>query len=103
MQNAVAVVPNRGLYRGQLVAVMTQKEPYVDGDHGDADGSHNSGRIRPLCPPPSRRTGVESCFAAVSGLLLQRMPTYMIPERWAAVERLPFLSSGKMDRRQVQA
>jgi acyl-CoA synthetase (AMP-forming)/AMP-acid ligase II len=31
------------------------------------------------------------------------MPTYMIPERWAAVERLPFLSSGKMDRRQVQA
>jgi hypothetical protein len=27
----------------------------------------------------------------------------MVPKKWVVVERLPFLSSGKLDRRQVQA
>ncbi len=110
MQNAVAVVPGKGLYRGQLVAVISLEERHADKDHGDADSGHcdadvsyDAGRIKPLCPPLSRRAGVQSCIAAASSLLLQRLPAYMVPEMWAVVERLQFLSSGKLDRRQVQA
>jgi acyl-coenzyme A synthetase/AMP-(fatty) acid ligase len=74
VQNAVAVVPDRGLYCGQLVAIITLNERYFESDHRDADDSHDSGRIRPLCPPSSRRAGVQTCIAAASSLLLQRPP-----------------------------
>jgi amino acid adenylation domain-containing protein/non-ribosomal peptide synthase protein (TIGR01720 family) len=103
VQHAIATVPNCGLYQGQLVAVITLHERFTDSDLNDADDSHDTVHLRPIRPPQTRRAEVQSQVASVAGLLSQRLPGYMVPERWAVVERLPILSSGKLDRRKVQA
>ncbi|MGH3729516.1 MAG: non-ribosomal peptide synthetase, partial [Micromonosporaceae bacterium] len=40
---------------------------------------------------------------AVAGLLADRLPSYMVPERIAVLDRLPLSGNGKVDRRQVAA
>ncbi|CAN9463031.1 unnamed protein product [Alternaria alternata] len=89
VQSALASVPTTGPCAKRLVAIISLQNMAVTTT--DAD---NELRILPQ----------ESASLNISTIrdgLCERLPAYMIPSLWIAVERFPLMPSGKMDRRRV--
>ncbi|KAL4916103.1 hypothetical protein BDW62DRAFT_218856 [Aspergillus aurantiobrunneus] len=84
---AFAALPTTGLCSGQIVAVVSSKQSMLDD-----------------------RVGSDVVLSSDEHLLVERLkqhmhltlPEYMVPSVWIAVERMPLLRSGKVDRKSLQ-
>ncbi|KAF4630787.1 hypothetical protein G7Y89_g7349 [Cudoniella acicularis] len=86
VQHALAVVPASGPFRSHLIAILSLKE------------LQNS-NLSTLKLVNHDRTSTQ--VSAIHGFLCGRLPAYMIPSTWIVLEKLPFLPSGKLDRRRT--
>ncbi|PNP73839.1 hypothetical protein FNYG_12798 [Fusarium nygamai] len=93
IKHGMVVLPREGFCNGRLLAIvqlcdaMSQDlvpngQPYKLID-GDLEGT------------------AQDKIAATKELLSERLPSYMIPSMWLAVEFIPRLQSGKLDRKQT--
>jgi amino acid adenylation domain-containing protein/non-ribosomal peptide synthase protein (TIGR01720 family) len=89
VQSALASVPTTGPCAKRLVAIISLQNMAVTTT--DAD---NALRILP-------QESASLNIATIRDGLCERLPAYMIPSLWIAVERFPLMPSGKMDRRRV--
>lgn len=94
VQHALVAVPKSGPFRKRLVAVVSLT--------GLASTSlSNSGCVLVKDGPKAAtaRTQIFSVRDQLSNIL----PLYMVPASWLAVESIPLLPSGKLDRRSVDS
>ncbi|CAN9457853.1 unnamed protein product [Alternaria alternata] len=89
VQSALASVPTTGPCAKRLVAIISLQNMAVTTTDSD-----NQLRILP-------QESASLNIATIRDGLCERLPAYMIPSLWIAVERFPLMPSGKMDRRRV--
>ncbi|KAI7760061.1 hypothetical protein LZL87_012432 [Fusarium oxysporum] len=93
IKHGMVVLPREGFCSGRLLAIVQlcdalsqdlvpNGQPYKLID-GDLEGT------------------AQDKIAEVKALLSERLPSYMIPSMWLAVEFIPRLQSGKLDRKQT--
>ena len=91
VQHALAVIPSAGHCKSRLVAILSLRGLSVT---HQSTNSHPSFSI----------IGQDATSAHLSSIrqrLCERLPAYMIPSIWIVLHKLPFLPSGKLDRRQT--
>ncbi|KAF2200880.1 acetyl-CoA synthetase-like protein [Delitschia confertaspora ATCC 74209] len=90
VQNVLAAVPTSGPCAKRLVGVLSLQELAKS----KATDSHEPLHILP--------TDVASFnIASIRDRVCERLPSYMVPSLWIAVNSFPLMPSGKMDRRRV--
>lgn len=92
--NAMAVVPNSGPYEHCLVAVVQLQSPTSISKPNGTD--MNSNCIQELGESELKLLGAMQ--SDLSTYLSDKLPEYMIPTRWIAIESMPLHSSRKLDR-----
>lgn len=90
IQNAVACVPQNGLLKQKLVALVLMK---------DAANAH--GLEASLAPPTYQDESVNHHLASVQSELEQSLPRHMVPTVWITVRSIPLSAAGKINRRLV--
>nr|RBQ92261.1 hypothetical protein FVER53263_11762 [Fusarium verticillioides] len=93
IEHGMVVLPTEGFCKGRLLAIV-QLCGALDQD------------LVPNGQPYKLVAGdlesiVQNNIAEVKHLLSERLPSYMIPSMWLAVEFIPRLQSGKLDRKQT--
>lgn len=88
IQHALAIIPSRGLFEKKLVAVLSFKQKLESGTTHDG-----------LCL--IARKEAEPHVRGVRDYVSNRLPPYMIPSNWVALQDIPLLPSGKLDRRRM--
>ncbi|KAJ4316284.1 Nonribosomal peptide synthetase 4 [Fusarium piperis] len=93
IKHAIVVLPNEGFCKGRLLAIVqlndTLNQDLVPkGEPYKLIGGQLEGTAR-------------AKVAEAKQLLTERLPPYMIPSMWIAVEFIPRLQSGKLDRKQT--
>ncbi|KAL4967242.1 uncharacterized protein BDV14DRAFT_198344 [Aspergillus stella-maris] len=94
VEHAVVQFPRSGILARRLVAVISLK--------GLPDQVVQPAALQLIQEPDQRQTAVQM-LDTIRSELEQRLPKHMIPTLWIVVERLPLLSSGKLDKRATQA
>ena len=89
MQTALASVPKTGPCAKRLVAIVSLQ------NMGTTTMSTKNGLK--VLPQESASLNI----ASIRDSLCERLPAYMIPSLWVAVERFPLMPSGKLDRRRA--
>ncbi|KAF5679391.1 peptide synthetase [Fusarium heterosporum] len=92
VQRAVVHFPSEGVYKSQLVAVVT-----LDDVGGVAS---NSQPLNLITGPAKAIASIK--IQKVRDTLSQVLPSYMVPQTWLVVESIPLTTSGKLDRLQVK-
>ncbi|KAF2842939.1 nonribosomal peptide synthase [Patellaria atrata CBS 101060] len=85
----LVLLPKQGFYKERLVSVLSLKLTSV-----------NDGTPLRLLEGP-QMTEAASTIEGIRARLLQRLPEYMVPTTFLAVEAMPFLPSGKLDRKKI--
>ncbi|USP74910.1 nonribosomal peptide synthetase 4 [Curvularia clavata] len=89
VQSALASVPTKGPCAKRLVAIISlQNMP--------ATRLNVAGPLQILAPETAS-TNIDS----IRDSLCERLPAYMIPSLWVAINRFPLMPSGKLDRRRA--
>ncbi|KAL9595554.1 MAG: hypothetical protein Q9219_006374, partial [cf. Caloplaca sp. 3 TL-2023] len=89
IQHGLAAIPSRGVYEQKLVGVLAFKEQAHP--HIEHDGLH-----------AIARKDAEPQIRSAKDCLSSRLPPYMVPSNWILLKEIPFLPSGKLDRRRVK-
>ncbi|RAR10725.1 nonribosomal peptide synthetase 4 [Stemphylium lycopersici] len=89
VQSALAAVPTKGPCGKRLVAIISLQN--ISGHAANAGGSLQ------VLPQETASLNV----AAIRDGLCERLPSYMIPSLWVAIDRFPLMPSGKLDRRRA--
>lgn len=90
--HAVVLLPKAGACQGRLTAVLSHRPE----DGHDPEVTAQS--------PLAAITNSEAAMAQnadIRAYLTSRLPGYMVPKIWIAVEHIPVTTNGKIDRRQV--
>ncbi|KAM0205673.1 hypothetical protein ACHAQI_008962 [Fusarium lateritium] len=96
VQHVVATVPSAGPLKSRLASLLVMADNVVP--QSDANHSRN------IAIQSSLSNQDTASFASnISDYLADRLPRYMIPAVFIFVTRIPFNTSGKLDRKQVQA
>ncbi|KAL8941315.1 MAG: hypothetical protein Q9211_001867 [Gyalolechia sp. 1 TL-2023] len=95
IRHAVAIVPSKGLGKGRLVAALSLSEMCTE---AQASGATEC----VLLQGDDRVQKAQAQFKQVREYVSDRLPPYMMPSVWIAVEAIPLLVSGKLDRKQVE-
>lgn len=95
IRHAVAIVPKAGLGKGRLVAALSLAEFCTE---AQASGAKECVLLR----GDERVKKAQALFKEVREYVSDRLPPYMIPAMWIAVDAIPLLVSGKLDRKQVE-
>ncbi|KAL8722265.1 MAG: hypothetical protein Q9225_001212 [Loekoesia sp. 1 TL-2023] len=95
IRHAIAIVPKSGLGKKQLVAILSLSEMCSE---AQASGAKEC----VLLQGEARVKKAQAHFKEVRSYLSDRLPPYMMPTMWIAVEAIPLLVSGKLDRKQVE-
>ncbi|KAJ9404992.1 hypothetical protein DTO045G8_7318 [Paecilomyces variotii] len=93
VHQAIVLLPKKGHCRGRIVVVLT-----LDGF--DSTTQAIAGSSCELL----RKTCLKRALPQIEGLrsfLGERLPPYMLPHVWVALENMPMLVSGKLDRKGV--
>lgn len=88
VQHALAIVPSSGPLSSRLVAIISLKRLPTSSE---------------LTSGNFKLVNLNKCSAEIFAIqehMCSHLPPYMIPTSWIVLEKLPFLSSGKLDRRQ---
>ncbi|KAI0484876.1 hypothetical protein GGR56DRAFT_680719 [Xylariaceae sp. FL0804] len=94
VRHAMVLVPTAGdLFAGQLIAVVSFK---------DAAAASSGGISLIGSEPGADQEQIRRVLYTMRDELEQRLPSHMIPSFWIPVGRLPYLSSGKLDRRSTR-
>ncbi len=88
----IATVPNSGLCKHQLVAVLCFKEVNLH--------SKDEGPLRLASDLGSEKTHI--IIDELHQRLSREVPIYMVPAHWVILQHLPLNSSGKLDRKVVR-
>lgn len=88
VKHSLVLLPKSGYCKEKLVAVLSL-----------SDKLRESTSLTPLklIEQPTR----DMYAAEIRDSISSRLPTYMVPSIWLCVETLPFLTSGKLDRKTV--
>jgi amino acid adenylation domain-containing protein len=89
---AVVHFPSEGVYKKQLVAVITLEGV---GKGMGGDGSLN------LVTGPTKETATAQ-IQQVCDVLSKTLASYMVPQTWLAVDSIPLTANGKLDRLRVK-
>ncbi|KAM0805972.1 nonribosomal peptide synthase Pes1 [Usnea florida] len=95
VQHAVALLPKAGLCKKRLVAVLSLSDLCVGSTASKAD----------KCDLVSGEDRMKTAQAQLKDLrvfLSDLIPTYMMPAVWLPIEAVPFMVSGKLDRKKVE-
>ncbi|KAI4152398.1 MAG: hypothetical protein L6R39_001827, partial [Caloplaca ligustica] len=95
IRHAVAMVPKAGLGKNRLVAVLSLSEMCSE---SQASGAKEC----ILLQGEDRVKKAQAQFKQVRDFVSDRQPPYMMPTMWIAVEAIPLLVSGKLDRKLVE-
>ncbi|VTO83274.1 unnamed protein product [Fusarium graminearum] len=93
IKHGMVVLPKAGFCEGRLLAIVQLS---------DASG-HDlvpNGRPYQLIDGPLEQVAIAK-VEETKQLLTERLPSYMVPSMWLAVEFIPRLQSGKLDRKQT--
>ncbi|ESZ90312.1 nonribosomal peptide synthase Pes1 [Sclerotinia borealis F-4128] len=90
---ASVLIPTSGEFSGNLVAIISLNAYLEEKSITDLNSIQ-------LLPSDWRRTAAES-FTKCDDFLAENLPTYMLPNAWIAVELIPILQSGKMNRKKL--
>lgn len=89
----IATSPKTGAFAKSLVAVIQIRSPNVDSNSAtDTLSLIDNHRLR----------GAALSIADLQKFLQTKLPDYMVPNHWLAVERIPLSVSGKVDRKLVE-
>ncbi|KAL6705717.1 hypothetical protein ACN47E_006506 [Coniothyrium glycines] len=88
VQNALAFVPSMGPCAKRLVGILTLK------NHLNNTGGEEMLKL-------SLSEDASDSINSIRDRLCARLPAYMVPSLWIAVDQFPLMPSGKMDRRHV--
>lgn len=94
IRHAVAIVPETGFGKKRLVAVLSLSEMCSE---SQASGAKECTLLQGEDRVKKAKTQLNEVRDFLSGCL----PVYMVPAMWVAVEAIPLLVSGKLDRKQV--
>lgn len=92
--HAVVLLPKSGACQGRLTAVLSHRHEDEDGQDAEATAQ------RPLAAISNNEAAMAR-NAAIRAYLTSRLPGYMVPKIWIAVEHIPVTTNGKIDRRQM--
>lgn len=95
IRHAVAIVPKAGFGKKRLVAVLSLSDMCSESQASNA-------KECVLLQDESRVKKAQAQLKDVREFVSDRLPVYMVPALWIAVEAVPLLVSGKLDRKQVE-
>lgn len=95
IRHAVAIVPKSGVGKNRLVAVLSLSDLC-------SESQASAAKECVLLQGEDRIKKVQGQFKEVHDYVSGRQPAYMMPTMWIAVEAIPLLVSGKLDRKQVE-
>ncbi len=103
VQNAMVMLSSSGVCQQRLVAVVTlsglASADENDVEHDEIDTSEQN-RLKLICQ--SQMGVAASKVGEIRDYLMEKLPVYMVPTLWFAVESIPLGSTGKMDRKKVE-
>ncbi|KAF4958673.1 hypothetical protein FGADI_2223 [Fusarium gaditjirri] len=88
-------LPQSGIFKGRLVAITSLQDPLP------AESSLATSGFVPI--PDSAMDVARAQICALQHDLAATLPPYMIPSVWLAVQAIPLLLSGKLDRASVSS
>ncbi|KAI1016035.1 hypothetical protein LB504_009285 [Fusarium proliferatum] len=88
-------LPQSGIFKGRLVAITSLQ------DHLPAESSISTSGFVPI--PDSAMDAARTQICAIQHDLAATLPPYMIPSVWLAVQAIPLLLSGKLDRKSASS
>lgn len=94
VHQAVVVLPKVGLLQKRLVAILSLKSLSPE------DGITSGG----ICELVGEHDLMNLAYSELLGIqknLEAQLPTYMVPQTWAVIKKVPMLVSGKLDRKTV--
>ena len=92
VQHALVALPKEGPFRKRLVAIISLTTM--------TETSIMKGSCKLLQDGPQGAAG-RAQVTRIRSRLSESLPPYMVPSSWLVVESIPLLSSGKLDRRNV--
>ncbi|KAH7245532.1 hypothetical protein BKA59DRAFT_397427 [Fusarium tricinctum] len=92
VHNAVVQFPSEGVYKKQLVAVITLE--------GVGKGTGGNGSLD-LITGPTKETATTR-IQKIRDTLSKTLASYMVPQTWLAVNSIPLTANGKLDRLRVK-
>ena len=95
IRHAVAIVPKAGFGKARLVAVVSLSEMC-------SESQASAAKECVLLQGEARVKKAQCQLQEVRTFVSDRLPVYMVPTMWIAVEAIPLLVSGKLDRKQVE-
>ncbi|KAL8692339.1 MAG: hypothetical protein Q9218_002613 [Villophora microphyllina] len=95
IRHTVAIVPKTGYGKKRLVGVMSLSEMC-------SESQASAAKECVLLQGEARIKKAKSQLQEVRTFITDRLPVYMVPTMWIAVEAIPLLVSGKLDRKQVE-
>lgn len=95
IRHAVAIVPKAGFGKKRLVAVLSLSEMC-------SESQASAAKECVLLQGEARVKKAQAQLQEVRTFITDRLPVYMVPAMWIAVEAIPLLVSGKLDRKQVE-
>ncbi|KAJ4249123.1 hypothetical protein NW762_012457 [Fusarium torreyae] len=96
VQHVVTTVPSAGPLKDRLTAVLVMADTVIS--HSDAQ---DRGVLAIQSGLSNQKTA--SLASGITDYLTDRLPRYMIPSTFIFVANIPFNTSGKLDRKKVQA
>ncbi|KAL8703011.1 MAG: hypothetical protein Q9201_003811 [Fulgogasparrea decipioides] len=95
IRHCVAIVPKAGFGKKRLVAVVSLSEMC-------SESQASAAKECVLLQGEARVKKAQAQLQDVRTFVTDRLPVYMVPAMWIAVEAIPLLVSGKLDRKQVE-
>ncbi|KAI0905950.1 peptide synthetase [Ustulina deusta] len=103
IHHALVMQPKSGLLGGCLVAVLSltrlRETPRPTVSHGRTIRLVSD----PETPSTVDRSSISELLKQIRSFVSARLPSYMIPHTWCAVEEMPTLTSFKLDRKLVNS
>ncbi|KAK2616710.1 hypothetical protein QQS21_000322 [Conoideocrella luteorostrata] len=94
IEHATTQLPRTGPLEGRLVAVASLKE--------DRPAASAQQQILKVITDPNHTQNTASKLRQIRSELEKQLPKHMLPNVWILVEKMPLLSSGKLDKRTVK-
>ncbi|KAL6797965.1 hypothetical protein J3E68DRAFT_448952 [Trichoderma sp. SZMC 28012] len=95
IEHAMAQLPRSGPLEGRLVAVASLKE--------DRPLASSPQQILKIISDSGHMPQVATKLGQIRSELEKQLPKHMLPTVWVIVQKMPLLSSGKLDKRTVKA
>jgi amino acid adenylation domain-containing protein/non-ribosomal peptide synthase protein (TIGR01720 family) len=92
VRHVIVIMPKTGHFQKRLIAIISLHSSSIN----------NSVLSVESCELVTKGQQVDSELAEIKDCLSKQLPSYMLPQAWAIVSRLPMLVSGKLDRKKVK-